>query len=401
MLLLLLGLGLGAWWQLRPAADPERGPIVIGLLHPLSGPTARGAAAQLAAARLAVEEINAAGGLIGRQVALQVEDSRSDPRVAAAAAQRLITAERAVALFGCESSSCREAVRPVVEAHQHLLFYPAPDEGMETSAHIVYTGPTPNQQALPATDWALRRFGRRVYIVGTEGPLTRRVRGVLRDFISLQGGVVLGERYLAPGSRDVGGVMADLMRFDPEWVLSLVAGDTNEALFDALASAGQTGLPLVSLAATEPELGAFRAARLDRHFTAWGYLQSLPGPANEGFLNRLRRSQGSDAQASDPAVSTYVALQLWAAAVREVGSVRPDAVNANVLHQSMAAPEGYMAVDEPTRRVWRQLRVAQVTPGGAPPETGLPQRYIRPQPWPTFRSVEHWRAALAREEARP
>lgn len=401
LLLLVLGLGLTAWLVSRPAAPTEHGPIVIGLLNALSGTTARGEAPQVAAARLAVEEINAAGGLLGRPVELRVEDSRADPRTAAAAAERLISVERVVALFGCGSASCRQAVRPVVEAHRHLLFYPAAYEGMEASAHIVYTGPTPNQQALPAADWAMRGFGRRIYLVGTDAAYPRRLGAVLRDFVMLKGGQVLGERYLAPGSQDVGGIMADLMKLQPDLVVSTISGDSNQAFFDALVTAGLTDLPLLSLHAAEPEMRAFERGRLDRHFTAWGYLQSLPGPANEAFLARLRQSQGSAVEASDPAVSTYVALQLWAAAVREVGSARTDAVNANVVHQSVTAPHGFAAVDAQTRHLWRQLRIAQVKPGGQLAEVYMVPRYVRPEPWPTFRSTEHWTAVMSRGEVRP
>lgn len=396
-LLLVLALALAGWFHWRTTAPAaERGPIVVGLIHALSGPTARGESSQVAAARLAVEEINASGGLLGRRVELRVEDSRGDARTAAAAAERLITSERVVALFGCGSAQCRQAVKPVVEAHRHLLFFPAAYEGMEASPHIVYTGPTPNQQALPATDWAMRGFGRRIYLIGTDGAYAHRLGALLGDFIQLQGGQVLGERYLPPGGRDVGGIMADLMKLQPELVISTVAGDSNQALFDALVTAGLTDLPLLSLGAAEPEMRAFERGRLDRHFTAWGYLQSLPGAANESFVARLRRSQGDSIEASDPAVSTYVAFQLWAAAVREVGSARTDAVNANVVHQSVTAPMGFAAVEGQTRHLWRQLRIAQVKPGGQLAEVYTLPRYIRPEPWPTYRSTEHWTAVMSR-----
>ena len=401
LLLLLLGLALAAWMTLKPAAPAERGPIVIGLLYALSGPTAQGEVPQVAAARLAVDEINAGGGLLGRRVELRVEDTRADARVAAAAAERLITTERVAALFGCGSASCRQAVKPVVEAHRHLLFYPAAYEGMETSAHIVYTGPMPNQQALPAADWAMHGFGRRVYLVGSEGSYPRRLGAVLRDFIVLSGGQVLGERSLPMGGRDMGGVMADLMKLTPDVVISTISGDSNQAFFDALATAGLTDLPLLSLSAAEPEMKAFDGGRLDRHFTAWGYLQSLPGPGNQDFLARLRRSQGEGASASDPAVSTYVALKLWAASVVEIGSARTDAVNANVVHQSVASPEGFAAIDGHSRHQWRQLRIAQVRPGGDLAEVYLLPRYIRPEPWPGFRSTEHWVAVISRSGGRP
>lgn len=399
--LLVAALALAGYLAQKPAAEATQSPIVIGLLQALSGPMATSEAPLVAAVKLAVEEINADGGLLGRPVELKIEDTRSDPRIAAAAAERLISVERAAALFGCWSSACRQAVKPVVETHRHLLFYPLAYEGMEASPHIIYTGATPNQQVLPATHWAMHGFGRRVYLIGTDGLYPRRVHAMLRDFIQLGEGQVLGDRYIPLGGSDMGGVLADLQKLQPDVVLSTLSGDSNRAFFDALVAAGLTDLPLLSFSAAEPEMKAYDGGRLDRHFTAWSYLQSLPGDANEGFLARFRRSQGEAAQASDPAVSAYVAAQLWAAAVREVGSPRTDAVNANVLQQTVAAPYGFAAVDSRSRHLWRQLRIAQVRPGGLLTEVyGLP-RYIRPEPWPAFRSTEYWTAVMPHVGARP
>lgn len=391
-LILLAAAGLAAWLWQRPVAEPggERGPIVIGLLQAMSGPMATSEGALVGAMRLAVDEINAGGGLLGRPVELRIEDTRSDPAVAAAGAARLIEQHRAVALFGCWTSRCRAAVRPVVESRRHLLFFPMAHEGLERSPHIVYTGPTPNQQVLPAADWAMKGFGRRVYLVGTDGPFPRRVNALLHDFVRLAGGSVVGERYVPLGSRDVADVVAELQGRRPDVVLSTLSGDSNGALFDALVAARLADQPLLSFAAAEPEMRAYGGGRLDRHFTAWSYLQSLPGPANAAFVARLRASQGEAALASDPVVSLYVAVRLWAAAVAEVGSAQTEAVNANVVLQSVAAPHGFAAIDAQTRHLWRRLRVAQVQPDGQLGEVWQAPRHIKPAVWPVFRSREHW-----------
>lgn len=400
-LILLSALALGAYLWRKPASGAEHGPIVIGQLQALTGPMGTSGRALVAAVQLAVEEINSAGGLLGRRVELRIEDTRSDPAVAAAAAARLIDEHGAVALFGCWTSACRQAVRPVVEARRHLLFYPLAHEGMERSPNVIYTGPIPNQHVLPATDWAMSGFGRHVYLIGSDGPFPRRVNAMLREFIQLGGGRVMGERYLQLDSLDVGAAVADLQALRPDLVLSTVSGDSNGALFDALVAAGLADLPLLSFTAAEPEMRAYGGGRLGRHFTAWSYLQSLPGAANAAFLARLRASQGEAAQASDPAVSAYVAVRLWAAAVREVGSVQTDVVNANVVQQSVDAPHGYAAVDAQTRHLWRQLRIAHVKPDGQLGEVWQASRPVKPAVWPAFRSTAHWAAIVARPGGPP
>lgn len=399
-LVLLLALGLALYLG-RPGRGQVERPIVIGLLQALSGPLAISERASVATVKLAVEEINQAGGLLGRRVELRIVDTRSDATTAAQAATRLIREQGAVALFGCWTSACRQAVRPVVESQRHLLFYPMAYEGMERSPHIVYTGPTPNQQVLPATHWAMNGIGRRIYLLGTAGLSPRRVNAMLRDFVQIGGGRVLGERYLPLGAADVTQVLRDLDELKPDLVISTLAGDSNRALFDALVAAGQADLPLLSLAAAEPEMSAYGGGRLARHFTAWSYLQSLPGTANQDFLARLRRSQGADVQASDPAVSAYVAVRLWAAAVAEVNSAQTEAVNANVMQQTVAAPHGFAAIDAQTRHLWRQLRIAQVRPDGSLAEVWRADRHIKPAPWPAFRSSDYWADVVARSGQQP
>ncbi|MCY4755939.1 urea ABC transporter substrate-binding protein [Pelomonas aquatica] len=387
---LVVAVAVVAWLLWHPPG--ERRPIVIGVLHSLSGTLAVSEAPLVAAVQMAAAEINAAGGLLGRPVQVLVEDTRSDPARAAVAAERLIGEKQAVALFGCWTSACRKAVKPVIEAHRHLLFYPMAYEGLEQSPHIVYLGASPNQQLLPATGWAMQGFGRRVYLVGSDYVFPRVAHALLRDFVQLQGGQVLGERLLPLGSTGMADVVVDLRRLKPDLVLSTINGDSNAALFGALADAGMGSLPLLSFSADEPAMHAEGGGRLERHFAAWSYLASLPGPGNGDFLARLRRFDGDRAKASDPVVSAYVGVQLWAAAVREVGDPQTEAVNANIGQQSVVAPHGVAIVDAQTRHLWRQLRIAQVRADGRLDEVFASPRYIKPSPWPTYRPKAFWEA---------
>jgi urea transport system substrate-binding protein len=385
---------LAAGWAFLTRPPATREPIVVGVLHALTGTMAVSEAPVVAATRLAVDEINAAGGLLGWPVLLVLEDTRSDPATAAAAAERLISQKHAAVLAGCWTSACRKAVLPVVEDHRHLLLYPVQHDGLEQSAHVLYLGAAPNQQILPATGWALQGFGRRVYLVGSDYVFPRTANALLRDFVQLGGGQVLAERYLPLGATDMSAVLDDLRRLKPDLVLNTINGSSNQALFEALVDAGLTDLPMLSFSAAEPEMQAYGGGRLERHFVAWSYLQSLDTPQNRHFLAALHRAGNSSVATSDPAASAYAGVQLWAAAVREVGSPQTEAVNANLVQQSVVAPFGIAAVDPQTRHLWRQLRIAQVQPDGQLLEVYAQPRHIKPSPWPSYRSAEHWTSVI-------
>jgi len=136
---------LALWWK----SGREAPPIRIGVLHSLSGTMAVSEKPLVDAVRLAVEEINARGGLLGRPVEMVVADGKSDWNLFAVEAERLIAKEKVSALFACWTSACRKALKPVVEHHRHLMFYPVQYEGMEQSPNILYTGSAPNQQIVP------------------------------------------------------------------------------------------------------------------------------------------------------------------------------------------------------------------------------------------------------------
>ena len=124
--------------------------VTVGLLHSLTGPMAISERAVRDAEVLAIEEINAAGGVLGKKIAYKEEDGASEPSKFASKAEKLIDSEKVATVFGCWTSSSRKAVKPIFEEYNSLLWYPVQYEGMESSSNIVYTGAAPNQQIVPA-----------------------------------------------------------------------------------------------------------------------------------------------------------------------------------------------------------------------------------------------------------
>ena len=391
LLLVLLAFGTVAAVILgqRPSL-PE--PIRVGVLHSLSGTMATSEQAVVDAVLLAVEEVNAAGGLLGRPLEAVVADGASDPQRFAEEAERLITSDGVAALFGCWTSSSRKAVKPVVEAHDNLLFYPLQYEGLEQSPNIVYTGAAPNQQIIPAVRWAMRELGTRVYVVGSDYIFPRAAGVIIGDLVRTHRGTLLAERYLPLGSDDLDGVAEEIARMRPDVVLNTVNGDSNLHLFRALARAGITAeqVPVLSFSVGEGEMRGWEGIDATGHLAAWSYFQSIEGEENRRFVEAVERRYGPERVTSGPMEAAYIAVRLWAQAVREAGETTTTAVRRAVGRQSLAAPEGIISVDPQTLHLWKYARIGRMRADGRFEILWSSGRAVRPQPFPSYRSPREW-----------
>jgi urea transport system substrate-binding protein len=392
--LALLSILLIAAFMLRRYYPIAETPIRIGILHSLTGTMAVSEKPLVDAARMAAEEINAHGGLLGQPVEVVVADGKSDPDVFAAEAERLIEKEHVSVLFGCWTSACRKAVKPVIEKYRHLLFYPVQYEGMEQSANILYTGAAPNQQIVPGTRWAMQKFGQRVYLVGSDYVFPRTANIIISDLINVAGGEILGERYLPLASTEVAAIIKDIAQKKPDVVLNTLNGDSNAVFFAALVKAGLSDLPLVSFSVEENGMLAWNGGQLTRHYGVWSYFQSLPGEGNQRFVDAYRARFGADRVISDPAEAAYVGVHLWAQAVQDVNSDKPGRVNPALLRQSIKSPSGIAAVDADTRHLWKTMRVGKVRADGQFEQVFASGAPLRPSPWPGYRTRERWQALL-------
>lgn len=388
VVLLLIGL-----WLRHSNVPP---PIRIGVLHSLSGTMAASERPLVDAVRLAVEEINAAGGLLGRPLEMVIADGKSDARTFAVEAERLIATERVSVLFACWTSACRKAVKPVVERHRHLLFYPLQHEGLEESAHIYYTGSAPNQQIVPGTSWALDTLGRRVYLVGSDYVFPRTANLIVRDLVRASHGSVVAERYRPLGDADFSAIVAELRALRPDVVLNTINGDSNGHFFRALRTAGLADIPVVSFSVAEDGLAAIGPQNFHpKHYAVWNYFQSLPNTANQRFVDAFRKRHGGDRVTSDPVEAAYVGVRLWAQAVREVGSDAAEAVNLAMAAQSLAGPSGVVAVDPRTRHLWKHVRIGRARADGQFEQVWAGVDALRPAPFPDYRSRAEWKRLIA------
>ena len=401
MLALLVVLLIAAFmaWQQYSAAVPS---IRIGILHSLSGAMAAREKPLVDALQLAIEEANATGGIGGQKIEAVVIDCRSDPMYCAQQAERLITEEKVKALFGCWTSACRKAVKPVVEKHQHLLFYSVQYEGMEQSPNIIYSGAAPNQQIAPVVHWALETLdkrdkrAKRVYLAGSDYIFPRIAHILIKDLLAAQGATVVGERYLPLGSTAVDELVADIVKQRPDMVLNTIEGVSIGAFFRGLNKAGITPdkIPVLSFSIGEVDLAAKDAPPMAGHYAAWNYFQSIQSPQNQAFLQRFYNRYGQQTVVDDPMEASYISLQLWIQAAHEAGSAEPAQVQRTILRQSLLAPEGVISLDPATRHLWRVARIGRARDNGQFDIVWDSGRPLEPAPFPAYRTREEWSQLL-------
>ena len=374
--------------------------IKIGVLHSLSGTMASSEVPLVDAVRLAVEEANQSGGLNGQTVEMIVADCRSDAAYCAQQAEKLITQDGVQALFGCWTSACRKAVKTVVEKHHHLLFYPLQYEGLEQSPDIIYTGAAPNQQIIPMALWALQQQGKRFYLIGSDYIFSHTANLMVKDVLLAQGGKLLGERYLPLGASDMAAVVQEIAVQQPDFVLNTLNGDSNLHFFRALRAAGIDAekIPVFSASIAEVELAAIGADLVAGHYAAWNYFQSLDNADNKAFVARFKQRFGRDRVLDDPMEAAYIGVKLWTDSVRNAGTADLAPVKNILAQQSMAAPQGIVAVDYDTRHLWKKVYIGKARADGQFDVVWQSAQTVHPAPFPFYRSHAEW---LAVQQAFP
>ncbi|MET8577406.1 urea ABC transporter substrate-binding protein [Streptomyces sp. NPDC005012] len=364
-------------------ADTSGDTVKVGLLNSLSGTMAISEVTVHNALLLAVEEINADGGVLGKKLEPVSQDGASDWPTFAEKAQTLITADKVVATFGCWTSASRKAVKPVFERHRSLLFYPVQYEGMEQSPYIFYTGATTNQQIVPALDYLRKQGLTRLYLVGSDYVFPRTANKEIRAYAQANGMEVLGEDYAPLGSTEFSTIVNKVKDAGADAVFNTLNGDSNVAFFKEYKSAGLTAksLPVLSVSIAEEEVKSIGVQYLEGQLTAWNYYQTTPGAANEKFVEAYRAAYGEDKPTSDPMEAAYVSVHLWRAMVEKAGSFDPEKVREASDGITFDAPEGKVTVDGATQHVHKTARIGKVGADGLIEEVWNSGKPIKPDPY--------------------
>lgn len=321
------------------------GPIAAAFLHSFSGFLACSERPLLYAGMLAVEEINAKGGVLGREIRPEIYDGASRPEKFAECAKRILRTECRT-IFGCWTSSARKAVRPVVEGAGGILWYPVQNEGLEESPNIVYTGSCPNQQMIPALDWLSENAGNRFFLIGSDSVYPRTMHILIRSEIERRGAEVAGEELLPSG---VGtcpdAVYREMLECAPDAVISTLNVPNTIDFITRCRSHGidPRVIPVMHLDVSETEMRAAGDAAAG-HMACWSYFESLRTSANRAFLSRFRARFGS-VPCTARMISAYVQVHLWARACERAESLDPGEISSVLDGVTFDGPGGPVRIE--------------------------------------------------------
>ncbi|HWA97955.1 MAG TPA: transporter substrate-binding protein [Pirellulales bacterium] len=378
------------------AQSDEKPPIKVGILHSLSGYMATSERTMIDAFMMAVDEINARGGLLGgRKVQAIVRDGRSNDHVFAEQAEQLIAQEHVAALFGSWRSPCRKEIEPVCRRHDNLLIYPCTYEGLEDSPYVIYMGGAPNQQAIPAVKWAFAFLQKRkFFLVGVDTVYSRTIHQVIRDELKALGAMVVGEDYLPPGGVKFDTIAAKVIPSGADMIINSISGNGNIGMFHALAEAGVSveRVPILSLQVTEEELRLVNADEIIGTYAAWSYVRHVPWAENQAFLQRFADRYGASRVVNDPMAAGYAGMHMWALAVEAAGTERPADVRRKFVEQRFHAPEGMVEIDPSNRHARRMAIIGRVADDLEFDVIWASPRPIAPEPFPATRPRAEWEA---------
>ncbi|NMZ43419.1 urea ABC transporter substrate-binding protein [Pseudomonas oryzihabitans] len=360
--------------------------VTVGQLHSATGTMAISETGAIQAERLAIEQINAQGGVLGRQVKIIQEDGASDWPTFAEKAKKLLEADKVAAVFGCWTSASRKAVLPIFEKDNGLLYYPTFYEGLEQSKNVFYTGQEATQQILSALDWLAKEKGAKTfYLVGSDYIWPRTSMKIARKHIeNVLHGEVVGEEYYPLGGTQFGSLTNKIKLKKPDVVFAAVVGGSNVAFYKQLKAAGITSAKqnLLTLSVTEDEMLGIGGENMAGFYSSMKYFQTLDNPNNKAFVEAFKAKYGKDAVVGDVTQAAYLGPWLWKMAVEKAGSFDVDkVVAASPGLELKTAPEGYVKVHE-NHHLWSRSRIGQIQPDGTFKVVHESADLIEPNPFP-------------------
>jgi urea transport system substrate-binding protein len=360
--------------------------VTVGQLHSATGTMAISETGSIQAEQLAIDQINALGGVLGRKIKVIKEDGASDWPTFAEKSKKLLVNDRVAAVFGCWTSASRKAVLPIFEKENGMLYYPTFYEGLEQSKNVIYTGQEATQQILFGLDWAAKEKKAKTYfLIGSDYIWPRTSNKIARKHIeNVIKGKVVGEEYYPLGQTNFNSLINKIKVAKPDAIYAIVVGGSNVAFYKQLKAAGITADKqfLLTISVTEDEMLGIGAENAAGFYASMKYFQSLDNPNNKKFVEAFKAKYGKNSVIGDVTQAAYLGPWLWKASVEKAGSFDVDKIAAaSGGIEFKEAPEGYVKIHA-NHHLWSKARIGQVQADGQFKVVAESPDLIEPNPFP-------------------
>jgi len=387
---------------LEQPVQAQKEPIKVGVLHSLSGTMAISEVSLKDVVLMAIDEINAAGGVMGRKVEPVVVDPASNWPLFAEKAKQLLLQDKVAVVFGCWTSVSRKSVLPVFEQNNGLLFYPVQYEGEECSKNVFYTGAAVNQQAVPAVDYLLKEGYKKFYLLGTDYVYPRTTNKILRAMLLAKGipEKDIAEEYTPFHHQDYQTIVGKIKKFaagGDACVISTINGDSNVPFYKEFANQGLTAddCPIMAFSVAEDELRGMDTSALVGHLAAWNYYQSIDTPENKKFVQNFKNyckknnlPGGTSRVTDDPIEAAYYGVYVWKKSVEKAGTTDVNAVRKAAYGMEFSAPGGPKKIDEVNHHTYKPVLIGKIRADGQFDTIYKSPGLVRPLPWSEYTSPD-------------
>jgi urea transport system substrate-binding protein len=367
------------------AADGE---LKVGVLFSLTGTTAIIEESLNKATLLAIEEINAAGGVNGMKIVPIVEDPASDPATFAEKARKLVAGDKCISVFGSYTSASRKAVLPVFEKLNNLYWYPTLYEGRECSKNVVYTGAVPNQQQNEFIPWLIKKFGKKFSLIGSNYIYPKEENNYCKKLLEKHGAEVVNEEYVPLGHSEFSSVINKFKQQKPDVIFSTVVGDSVVALHRQYKAAGldPEKMPMASLTTSENEIAAMGGEAAAGHFTSAPYFMVYQSPENEKFVAAYKKRWGADKVTHFVSEACYFQAYMFKKAVEKLGKsdISPTTIRDAVMGVEVLAPQGKVKIEPENLHTWLWPKIAQAKSNGQFEIVVASKDWEKPEPYAAY-----------------
>nr|WP_159602031.1 substrate-binding protein [Starkeya nomas] len=319
--------------------------IVIGVPTGLSGANSVVAPSVVQSAELAVEEINKAGGILGKTVRLEVADDGSGAAGAQKAFDYLVLQKKVNALISMETSAARNAALPIVSRGKVPYIYTSLYEGRSCNKYLFANGAVPEQMVAPIVDQFMTDGAKKFFLVGSDYAFGRGMLTFTRQYIESKGGTVVGDEYQPMDATDWTAIISKMRSATPDAVIMSTAGGAPNVTLTKQFKAAGLSAKVGNLSIDEGTAKTMGADAAGTFITA-SYLTGIDSEANKEFLANMKAKFGADLRTpNDLSVPEYDAVYLYKAAVEKAGSTKPDDVIAALEQVSFTGPRGTVSMN--------------------------------------------------------